>query len=187
MGSTLPKARANDLIESTVGDQVVVYDETTHQIHRLNSTMITVRGLCDGSRSVQDIAHELAKRTGEAWSVHTIVMSIEQLQEAGLLEPGSHVPPATRRSFRERRTSRRTLAAGAIALPMIFSASAASAGTISSLTATACFIECSSNQQCSGCCSTCNLPDANATPNPTVGFYTCYNRSFHETNNAYRC
>jgi hypothetical protein len=39
-----------------VGDEVIVYDETTHVIHRLDPTSQAVWGACDGTRPLPDLA-----------------------------------------------------------------------------------------------------------------------------------
>jgi hypothetical protein len=189
MGTTLPKARTNDLVESAIGDQVVVYDQATHQIHRLNSVVSTIWELCDGTRSVEDISHELPRRIGNEWSVHTIVMSIEQLDEAGLLEPGSQLTQETHRRlrFRERRISRRTLAAGGIAVPMILSTTASAAAGFTSPTDSACRVDCNSDAQCSGCCSKCHVFDSTYNPNPVLVGNTCYNPNRGDEGNPTRC
>jgi hypothetical protein len=116
-------------------------------------------------------------------------MSIEQLDEAGLLEPGSHLTQETRRRFRfrERRISRRTLAAGGIAVPVILSTTASAAAGFTSATAAACGAGCNSDAQCSGCCSKCHVFDSAYNPNPVLVDNTCYNPNRGSEGNPTRC
>ena len=51
-----PVARLDHLIMTHVGEEVLVYDETTHAIHNLNPTSHAVWTLCDGTRTLAVLA-----------------------------------------------------------------------------------------------------------------------------------
>lgn len=51
-----PQACLAHLVMSHVGEEVLVYDETRHAIHRLNPTSNAVWALCDGTRTLTDLA-----------------------------------------------------------------------------------------------------------------------------------
>src|SRR5687768_12224231 len=51
-----PQARTSHLVTTDAGAEVLVYDRLTHHIHHLNATSAMVWRLCDGRRSVTEIA-----------------------------------------------------------------------------------------------------------------------------------
>lgn len=55
---TVPSARTVDLVTTESKDEVLVYDQTVHHIHHLNATATKVWRLCDGQRTVSEIAAE---------------------------------------------------------------------------------------------------------------------------------
>ena len=64
--SRYPVARYQDLVITETGDELLVYDETSHQIHHLNAEAASVWRLCDGVRSIDAIARDsgMSGRTG---------------------------------------------------------------------------------------------------------------------------
>lgn len=113
----VPAARTADLVVSESGNDVLVYDQRSHQIHRLNPSAAAVWGACDGQRSMQDIA----AIAGVARDVvpHTLVT----LRNADLLD--GELPPGLAGQAGSRRAFVRKLGvAGAAAVPAIVSVTA---------------------------------------------------------------
>ena len=54
--SAVPAARFEHIVVNAVGGEVLVYDRASNQIHHLNESSATVWRLCDGERTVADIA-----------------------------------------------------------------------------------------------------------------------------------
>lgn len=114
-----PTARTHQLVTNEVGGEVMVYDLARHHLHRLNDVSATVWRLCDGRRTV----HELARESG--LPMETVRAAVGQLASAELLDgasaAGSTIPGQSRRSF-----LRKAAVAGA-AVPLITSITAPSA------------------------------------------------------------
>src|SRR5262249_46513720 len=53
-------ARKNNLLSETVGEELVLVDQTTNRAHRMNRTAALVWQRCDGQHSVEEIAGALA-------------------------------------------------------------------------------------------------------------------------------
>jgi len=95
----LARARRRNLVTQEVGDDLVVYDLTSHRAHRLNPTTALIWRHCDGRRTVAELA-ELVGR-GEA----LVGLALDQLEQAGLLDA------RLARSAEERALSRRQVLA----------------------------------------------------------------------------
>src|SRR5262245_5607588 len=91
-----PESRKIDLLAQTVGDELVIYDERTHEAHRLSATAALVWRLADGRRTIDEIARrlrgsidELASGSGgtadDETSEQIVEHAIAELSRAGLL------------------------------------------------------------------------------------------------------
>lgn len=109
-----PAARTEELLTQPVGDEVVVYDERTHMVHRLNATAAMVFRLCDGRRTPA----ELGGAINEAWKGRDgedlVAVALDQLGKAGLL---TQPLPA----LDEPISRRRLLATAAALIPVVAS------------------------------------------------------------------
>ena len=59
MRSQIPQARDEGLVIQELPDEVLVYDLDRHRSHCLNHTASAVWRLCDGQKSVSEIAQKL--------------------------------------------------------------------------------------------------------------------------------
>ena len=99
---------------------MLVYDERTDIGHVLNPSVAVVYDLCDGERSVADMARYVAAETGLPADDEIVVLALAQLREAGLLDESEPTTAAlasvntgvTRRSL----LKRLAVGAGALAL-----------------------------------------------------------------------
>lgn len=87
-----PEARKERLLTEVVGDELVVYDQHSHQAHRLNDTAKIVWHLADGHRSIESIARALRERLGptrgelgEAECEALVRLALRELARADLL------------------------------------------------------------------------------------------------------
>jgi hypothetical protein len=80
------KARSEELLIDTVGDELVVYDTREHAMHRLNPTAAAVWRLCDGRRTAPEIAALLSVDRPAPVDEDAVVLALEELEAAGLLE-----------------------------------------------------------------------------------------------------
>lgn len=116
--ATVPAARIDDLVVSSVAESLMVYDRTTAHLHHLDGACATVWTLCDGVRSVASIAEQAGLGEEETR------LAVARLADAGLL--GGEVDPAIRDGGSSRRRLLRN-AAAAMAVPAIVSITAPSA------------------------------------------------------------
>ena len=140
MGSTLgkhgwlPQARADALLAEQVGDETVVYDLNTKQVHCLSPLAAAVYERCDGRTPAPEIAEFAQKRIGSPVTPEDVSNALDQLQERALLDD----PPQillSQGGFSRRDLVRKAAVVGAAAavVPLITSVSAASAGTTDTL------------------------------------------------------
>jgi hypothetical protein len=116
----LKPAVRSDLVKSTVGEEVVVYDFRTHQARCLNTTAAAVFALCDGTRTPRQMAAELGKQLGAPVNERVVWLSLAKLDECGLFER----PLGIARTDLRRRAllKKMALTAGlSIALPAVWS------------------------------------------------------------------
>jgi hypothetical protein len=99
----IPKARQQGLLVQEVGDELAVYDQERHRAHRLNQTATVVWRHCDGMRSVNDLAAVLQKELNPVADHELVLLTLDQLNTAHLLET------ALARSVEETRLSRRAV------------------------------------------------------------------------------
>lgn len=161
----VPAARFHGLVTTATGDEVLVYDKERHHIHHLNRTSAIVWRLCDGQRSVEEIALLASTEADAEVDVSTIRLALSKLSGAYLLaqplEDGMSVRSQSRRVF-----MKRAAVAGAIAVPAIVSMSAPALAAASGL----CGSGCTCNSNCNtGPCSVCSQLDGMTCCNPTEG------------------
>jgi hypothetical protein len=123
---TVPAARVENLVTTTSKDEVLVYDQDRHHIHHLNPTAAAVWSLCNGRRTVTEVA-QAAGVDEEA-----VRLALRKLEDAnlldGTLEAGVRGTTQSRRSF-----MKKAAVAGAIAVPAIVSISAPHAAAAQSV------------------------------------------------------
>lgn len=121
----VPAARRDGLVMTELKGEVVVYDEDRHHIHQLNVTAAAVWRLCDGQRTVADVAR------AAALDEEAVRMALRQLDDADLL--ASPLTTAMRGPGQSRRAfMKKAAVAGAMAVPAIVSVSAPHAAAASS-------------------------------------------------------
>jgi len=107
------------------GGEVLVYDEQSHHIHRLNQVSAAVWRHCDGRRTVADLATE----TGMA--AEMVQVALGKLADARLLD--GDLPAGVRAAGQSRRSFlKKAAVAGGVALPVLVSISAPTAAQTTS-------------------------------------------------------
>ena len=117
---TVPDARVANLVTTASRNEVLVYDQDRHHIHHLNATAAAVWNLCNGKRTVAQVAR--AAGVDE----DAVRLALRKLADANLLdgplEAEIRGTTHSRRSF-----MKKAAVAGAIAVPAIVSISAPTA------------------------------------------------------------
>jgi len=96
-----PKARKEDILFDQVADELVVFDRQRQRAHRLNRTSALVWQNCDGTKTVAELAKILQKELNEVADENLVLLSLNQLDTAHLLEEPAKI------STQEARSSRR--------------------------------------------------------------------------------
>ena len=117
-----PQSRKEQLLTQRVGDELVVYDERTHEAHRLNRTAAEVWEHADGARTVPELASSLRESlaaegnaaVGDQESEELVRLALEDLGRAGLLVRG--LP-----SINEPMSRRQMLVVAAALVPVVAS------------------------------------------------------------------
>ena len=87
-----PKTRSTRIFVQELPSELVVYDVERNEVHCLNGTAARVWTLCDGERTVAEIAQQLGTDL-EPQAAETLVwIALDQFAEKHLLEEAS--PPA---------------------------------------------------------------------------------------------
>ena len=109
-----PKARESRLLVYQVEDEVVVYDRTRKQAHRLNEAAARVWNRLDGEKTVSEIAGELDVDES------VVALAVDDLASAQLLESGEPLSVSRRSALRRVASA----AAVGVLLPLVTSISA---------------------------------------------------------------
>jgi DNA-binding transcriptional ArsR family regulator len=83
-----PRARHDDVLTTELGDELVVYDRRRDVGCSLNATAAAVWRLADGARSVAEIAAGLREQLGELADEDLVMVTLDRLEEQGLIESG---------------------------------------------------------------------------------------------------
>ena len=88
MSDERPRQRP-DVNARTVGDETIVLDRATNQVHQLNATASFVWQRCDGRHTGAEIADELvgAFEVAHDAARDAVVVALRQFDELGLLGP----------------------------------------------------------------------------------------------------
>jgi hypothetical protein len=154
LGSYKPLARSDDLIVEELGDEVLVYDQTTNQAHSLGAAAASVWRACDGKTDADALGIEVGLEH------ETAARALDELRECNLLDAGAVTGSGITR--RDMSVKAAKLGGAVAAVPLIVSLAAplpAAAGTpsiefcTSGGTSFACGIDCMV-RNCCCCCQT---------------------------------
>jgi DNA-binding transcriptional ArsR family regulator len=115
-----PLARTENLLTEELDDELLVYDEHQQLACRLNRTAALVWRSADGKRTVADLV-EVLREEVELADEDLVMVTLDRLEENGLIEAGY-----TRRDADDARVSRRrfirrigVVGTAALALPVV--------------------------------------------------------------------
>lgn len=114
-----PLARTEGVLLEEVGEETVVLDTTSGEVHCLSPLATAVYAGCDGSKAVDGLAEDAGSRLAEPVSAEQVETALAQLEERGLLA----LPPEAGNGFSRRALIQRTAVATAAvtAAPLITS------------------------------------------------------------------
>ncbi len=117
-----PRARRDGLFSERLAEETVIYDKLNHTAHTLNRTVAAVWESADGGQSVNDLAGILHATLGIPADSGLVLLALEQLDAAGLMETPAEPEQDIERTSR-REVARRLALAGASAslVPLVAS------------------------------------------------------------------
>lgn len=129
-----PLARNEGLLSEELDDELLVYDRERHTACRLNRTAALVWRHADGERSVAELV-EVLRGEIELADEDLVLVTLDRLQEHGLIESGFSARDPGEARMSRRRFIRRVgvVGAAALALPVVQSVVAPSAAAAQSL------------------------------------------------------
>jgi hypothetical protein len=122
-----PLARRSDLFAENLPEEVVLYDKTNNKVHCLNKVAATVWESCDGTRTVDDLAHMVEAKFGARSDRKLVLQALAELEKAGLLEAGSGIDSEVESTSRREAVGKLVMAGSALVATIVASAPAAHA------------------------------------------------------------
>jgi len=122
-----PLARKNDIFAENLPGEVVLYDKTNNKVHCLNKTAAAVWESCDGTRTVDDLARLVKGKLGAPTNREVVLLALQELEMAGLMEVGVGVVPDAGLTSRREAVGKIALAGTALVATIIAAAPAAHA------------------------------------------------------------
>jgi len=113
-----PKTRTNNILTQELIDETLIYDLKNDRAFCLNQTSAIVWDMCDGTKSVSEIAESLSKTVNDDVSEDLVWLAIDQFSKDGLLEDNNYVTPVMKGMSR-RDVIRKVGIGSAIALPLV--------------------------------------------------------------------
>lgn len=113
-----PVARKKDIIIQEMAGETLIYDLLVDKAYCLNETSSLIWQLCDGTRTLPDIAELLSRQLKTEVSEDMIWLATDQFKKDDLLEAGNvSIPQMSGMSRRE--VIRKVGMASAVSLPLI--------------------------------------------------------------------
>jgi len=151
----LPQARRAGMVIKKVDNEVLVYDVERDKAHCLNLSAAAIWRLCDGKTTTAGLARSLEDETGTRVDEGIIWLGLQDLRRSNLLEDSGVWPEQmiVAKGMSRREAVRRIGLGAAIALPLVISITAPTAGQAASCKPT-CGHCGNGSQCCSGVCAT---------------------------------
>jgi hypothetical protein len=100
MNAYRPKTRRTQVLSQELTDEVLVYDVERHEAHCLNPIAARVWTLCDGEKTVPELARLVAPELDPEAAENLVWCALDQFAERHLLEePVDGSPAPTRRQM----------------------------------------------------------------------------------------
>jgi len=111
-----PQSIREGLVVQDVSGERLVYDSARHRVHCLDPLAAAIWEACDGRKSLQTIAEQLTDQLGHLVTTEAVVLGVDRLAQARLLDSRAAGPTRSRRELL--REARRGLGA-ALSLPVV--------------------------------------------------------------------
>ena len=117
-----PVARKGDIFAEKLPEEVVLYDKTNNKVHCLSKTAAAIWESCDGTRTVDDLAHIVEAKFGAPSDRKLVLLALEELEKAGLLKAGSGMVSGAGFTSRRKAVGRIAMAGSALVATIVAAA-----------------------------------------------------------------
>ena len=95
-----PKARVKEIVVQRSGKEILIYDLSDNKAFCLNESSSRVFEMCDGNRTVDQIAIVLNSKSNTLITKEFVLLALSQMVENGLIEEsrGEYLKDASRRN-----------------------------------------------------------------------------------------
>jgi len=122
-----PLARKSDLYAEYLPEEVILYDRFNNKVHCLSKTAAAIWESCDGTKSVDDLVRIVESKLGAPADRGVVLLALEELEKAGLMEAGSDLASSTDLPSRREAVGQIALAGSALVATIAAAAPAAHA------------------------------------------------------------
>lgn len=81
-----PLSRRSDLVTQEIGNELLIYDLNENKAFNLNQTSAMIWQLCDGNRTISDIAHNMSGKLDTNITEDFVRLALDQFSKDNLLE-----------------------------------------------------------------------------------------------------
>jgi len=117
-----PLARKSDIFAEKLPEEVVLYDKTNNKVHCLSKTAAAIWESCDGTRTVDDLAHIVEAKFGAPSDRKLVLLALKELEKADLLEAGSGMVSGAGLTSRREAVGKLVMAGSALVATIVASA-----------------------------------------------------------------
>jgi hypothetical protein len=122
-----PLARKRDIFVENLPEEVVLYNKSNNKVHCLNKTAAAIWESCDGTRTVDELAHIAEAELGAPAGRKVALRALEELEKADLLEAGGVIVADAGLTSRREAVGKIALAGTALVATIVAAAPAAHA------------------------------------------------------------
>jgi len=122
-----PLARKSDIFVENLPQEVVLYDKSNNKVHCLKETAAAIWESCDGTRTVDDLAHIVEAKFGPPSDRHLVLQALAELEKADLMQAGSGIVSDVELTSRREAVGKLVMAGSALVATIVASAPAAHA------------------------------------------------------------
>jgi len=117
-----PLARKHDIFPENLPEEIVLYDKLNNRVHCLNKIATVVWESCDGTRTIDDLAHIVEAKFGAPAERDLVLQALAELEKADLLESGSEPISEARLTSRREAVGKFAMVASAMVATIVAAA-----------------------------------------------------------------
>jgi len=117
-----PLARKRDILPENLPEEIVLYDKLNNRVHCLNKIATVVWESCDGTRTIDDLAHIVEAKLGAPADRDLVLQALAELEKADLLESGSEPISEARLTSRREAVGKFAMVASAMVATIVAAA-----------------------------------------------------------------